>query len=1659
MFTTRMCHWSAACLIVCTVVVVSAAAQDDRVTNDDLDRQMRAVWTKTILDAYDATADTNTPWHADARRFITGYIGQLSNVYPSSLELDSLNDLEKMGRLLLAAGCDEPIIHILYGRLLCAQNMPGEALPYLQIGYENARSIPNLQLLLGTTAVRISTCMRALGDDARANDYDVWAMIDMAEAVSNPMYDEDDQSALLEIVNNFFFSTLSLQQKKSFVYRCVAQEGSGEWLCKMLAGLMHLHVTTVANDNRWHDLADFDAEQSAIEAGRLLISAWQLGPQRPQAAAALVQLTSYVRNADLWPPGMKPADPQLQEGEFLLIPPNLEMYMGASASQLRVWFDLALTVQVDYVPAYEAYLRHSLRSSSREYLLEFGRKCLDRKDFDTIAPFYCVAAASQAAQGGSDSRYTPPREYLGRSNITNDLERMVKGYDEANLSGSLQTHVRLAQAAVACLMQDWPQAREYLESIEDLPSHMDQAERIFALLELDATDSIAQAYAKTGPAADALTEAYDAYRHQNYDAAIAILTDAARAHAGDPWTTEYLHYSIRYTMTTRDWMNGQWVNITPNVDLAGWKAVARSPWVDTNGRIVFAATSGSDNIYYSSPEWAALICDRSFADTYELRGKLSFIGDTGEGQTSAGPILGRYKNWSYWQYCAISMTPPRSVALRSRGWDRYQTAHELHSDNTFYVQVWRQNITAYVNGESVLSGYYNDDMPSGNFARSASLGVGSAESGRALPAVFTDIQVRRLTSQPKKNEFDRNDAVPFHISSYSPAYGDQPPSSTPPPTDDFKQPAEESTTQGEQDSDAGQKTQPWCPITIGAHTIYPPLDSPMTPEVIEEILHTLAKDDENFEVEQARAILKEAAGIRDDEDQDVDEAASSESTSDEDQAETTDESALPAPDTPEATTEDMPDSPAVDTPQAPADESRAVVSGADEDQQPVEDAPTAVPDAPEPAEEPAAQDATTTAPAESSVALETVNVAPAPKPPKVEKRKPLPPTNLPMAAGEPVPVFVPPSASGPAEEQAPDVQSPVAAEAPPAPAKVDDNLFRTDLLGSNNGVAFQDTITRPGYLIGLRLRFEKRDTTLVINAIQPIYHTAIGRRFGGRAGLGDGPPVDVVARDGYAVGALVSGGAASPGSLQVVFMRVTPQGRLDPNDAYRSQWYGPGGGDLQVTTEARLSVGLAGRMSSSLQAVGLVAADEPNLAGIEIPPGDPGPPAVLTPRAPADLVEFQGHYYRYFYTILPWRLADEYCRAMGGHLIKIDSQQEQDLAAALWNGSPRPAWIGAHTDATGQWLWPDATTLDFSFWLQGHPDVGGPNQAGQIGLDSTTRWINADDATWARFICEWDHDPRPAAGAAPGVLPGAVEFQEHWYRAFHDPVSLDQAKAICQAMGGYLVAIETQAENEFARSLSRAMWVLIGAAADEPGKWHWPEGKPITFSNWYTRNIGETADPALAAVLYTRTGQWDALNWRPNNWTTGFICEWDHAPAPDVLAAAAQAASDQLADGQNDSADDLDGLIQYCGHWYKIFYTPLDWHDARDKCRSLGGHLIHIEDEDEAVFAMLFATTEFPQLWIGASDEAEEGHWVWTDGTEITFSYWSEGEPNNYDDAEDAAVMRTILGFSQPGWNDLTADTNLAFICEWDRDPTPNADAPEDSGEQDTPTKQENGDD
>jgi hypothetical protein len=139
----------------------------------------------------------------------------------------------------------------------------------------------------------------------------------------------------------------------------------------------------------------------------------------------------------------------------------------------------------------------------------------------------------------------------------------------------------------------------------------------------------------------------------------------------------------------------------------------------------------------------------------------------------------------------------------------------------------------------------------------------------------------------------------------------------------------------------------------------------------------------------------------------------------------------------------------------------------------------------------------------------------------------------------------------------------------------------TRVLGGAFDPAFTDTAPDGAMLVGFEIGLGKFGNSDTVGAARPIYRTGAKETPGNQHGTKTKRLVKVVAREGYAVGAITVKAALVVDGMSITFMKID-NGQLDPNDAYESAWIGGNGGGppVRLGGTGTPAIGIAGKANN-----------------------------------------------------------------------------------------------------------------------------------------------------------------------------------------------------------------------------------------------------------------------------------------------------------------------------------------------------------------------------------------------------------------------------------------------------------------------------------------------
>jgi len=123
---------------------------------------------------------------------------------------------------------------------------------------------------------------------------------------------------------------------------------------------------------------------------------------------------------------------------------------------------------------------------------------------------------------------------------------------------------------------------------------------------------------------------------------------------------------------------------------------------------------------------------------------------------------------------------------------------------------------------------------------------------------------------------------------------------------------------------------------------------------------------------------------------------------------------------------------------------------------------------------------------------------------------------------------------------------------------------------------------------------------------------------------------------------------------------------------------------------------------------------------------------------------------------------------------------------------------------------------------------------------------------------------------------------------------------------------------------------------------------------------------------------------------------------------------------------------------YLTSQTRMNQPEAQQFCTKKGGWLAEIFTSEEQKSILSSAVEQNRNYWIGLTDSAVEGHFIWQHSSKpLTWSNWYSGEPNNFGNNEDCVYyFHNDPNYHGNGqWNDSRCNrdsTPPAYaLCEY----------------------------
>ncbi|MHB0999105.1 MAG: hypothetical protein ACYC27_07655 [Armatimonadota bacterium] len=666
---------------------------------------------RIIVDSYKKYGYHNPAWDDKAIKFLEKFT---QYKYEKDNKLNS-QELTKDGKAVIDAGCNDPMVLSRYAML----SIP-DANKYMQLALKEFEKSKYPKGCIRDIPFYMYVIEQSIGQ-SNSGSQDKWrkeAIRLTAEALDDGSYLPGEQRFVLdtflpeettlftgiddELPNSEWVTVFTeIKDKKNidpYIYNVV-----GAHYLKYA----HIKVDTSNPDPYNWVKNDQGAEMKSRD---MLIKAWKLHPEYPEAPAILIRTT-----LDLLMTGKRTEDP-------------------------RVWHDRSVAAQFDYKPAYylyTAYLDPDWGNDLDSYY-QFGVECVKSGRFDTEIPKYILYALKHIRNSGkkcglSDSEI---REYWESEKTGRILNTMYDGYAKSQYLHN-STYWLSNKAAVAWYCKRYKDAKltiQALGSKADKLAFINDNDMPYGMVKEDAY-FLSSAYG---------TELLKArmIRDNGIDKtteALKIYESVYKKSKNDPPLSTLLKTRIELTKMRIEYSSGKWYNILPSPDLMDWSVLYGDWKINSKGYLE------------GKPDWygATLLSYIPFSNRYEIKSKLHFTNKI----TECGFIINAPKLKPEWSasYTGVILQKTGIIRVNRQGLaDSYMDIGNLKLSESpeLLVRRWDDEISIFVDGKLVKKDIKLADGP---IDKPVSVGVGGRVYDKDATIEFESMEVRYLKEKPLNN--------------------------------------------------------------------------------------------------------------------------------------------------------------------------------------------------------------------------------------------------------------------------------------------------------------------------------------------------------------------------------------------------------------------------------------------------------------------------------------------------------------------------------------------------------------------------------------------------------------------------------------------------------------------------------------------------------------------------------------------------------------------------------------------------------------------------------------------------------------------------------------------------------------------------------------------
>lgn len=645
------------------------------------------------------------PWAAEATALVEA---ALELKMKEGLLDNTLGSLAPRFRELLKAVMDEPLINVLAVQSLYAE----------RLNWRDCKAVLN-QLLhqgglkgalecqaLAAQIIQMKSQSDAENASARARLLEA-----MIRSVSDGSYDAGSEAVFIR-QQIAYLGLVGAETIDPIVRWQTAITGSSwpEWVRFTLQGEAEVDLAWVERSSQWASEVT-DAQWKGFAAHLknsrdLLAKANRLRPDRPEAASIMIKVS---RGEDV------------------------------DESEIRAWFDRAVSAQFDYLPAYRNLLwaYRPRWGGSHGLVLAFGKACAETRRFDTVVPSRLMTAALDVAAETGNARQVFRHELIQKV-----IVNMCQGYLDAQDTAPQTRQLRVSDAAFCAWLAD--DDKLAVKALKEAGPRLHTSTRLqLHSILLHENLMRAEAAADAGEFGEALRAAANPPKDANLKTLHEMLTKVDTKNLS-PAALDYLEEGKEIVTFPESLASGEWVPLKMHQHLTNYYQDGGQWSVDKEGGLI---VTGDDTL------WSKIALRIPLKEDIELQGEFSIDVPEGIELSEQGYGFGPMLRWQQEDETCV-----RFMVFQNSGHGACTQAYCKRSDiggperivtiqpkNQFSVRVADGKMSYDFNGEAINTALSLKDIGLEN--DTGYLGFASFRLPWGGKVRVTGLKVRKITAK------------------------------------------------------------------------------------------------------------------------------------------------------------------------------------------------------------------------------------------------------------------------------------------------------------------------------------------------------------------------------------------------------------------------------------------------------------------------------------------------------------------------------------------------------------------------------------------------------------------------------------------------------------------------------------------------------------------------------------------------------------------------------------------------------------------------------------------------------------------------------------------------------------------------------------------------